>query len=175
MNDLYARITEKAKHKSIAKNTNLLREGELCNTFVILEKGILRHYFADSKGDEITKNFITAPDYFCYSLSSFVSQTPGIVQCETLSDVELWEMTYVDFQELMQNIDFSNFWNKKLSSFILRKERKEMALLRDNATQRYIQFMKDFPGVLNEIPHYYIASYLSVSPETLSRIRKSIS
>lgn len=175
MDKLHTRIIKKSKHKRIVKNTILLHEGELCNKFVYLEKGILRHYFTNKKGNDITKNFIKAPAYFCYSLSSFVSQTPGIIQCETLNEVELWEMTYENFQEMMKGLDFSNFWNNKLSSFILKKERKEIALLRDDATQRYIQFMKDFPGVLNEIPHYYIASYLSISPETLSRIRKSIS
>ena len=76
---------------------------------------------------------------------------------------------------MMRNLDFLNFWNNMLSSFILKKEKKEIALLRDSATQRYLQFLENFPGVLNEIPHYYIASYLSISPETLSRIRKSIS
>jgi len=175
MNELHTLIINKSKHKRIVKNSILLYEGEICNKFVYLEKGIIRHYFTDKKGNDITKNFIKAPAYFCYSLSSFVSQTPGIIQCETLSEVELWEIKYENFQEMMRNLDFLNFWNNMLSSFILKKEKKEIALLRDSATQRYLQFLENFPGVLNEIPHYYIASYLSISPETLSRIRKSIS
>jgi len=175
MNKLQEKIITYSKYKQVPKNTILLKEGELCKTFVYLKNGVIRHYFTDRSGDDITKNFIKAPTYFCYSLSSFVSQKPGIIECETLSDVELYEMSYNNFQEMMQNADFLNFWNNLLSTFILKKERKEIALLRDNATQRYIQFLKNFPGVLNEIPHYYIASYLSISPETLSRIRKSIS
>jgi len=175
MDKLQYKIISKSKFKKVPKNTILLKEGELCKTFVYLKKGIIRHYFTDRKGNDITKNFIKAPAYFCYSLSSFFSKIPGVIQCETLSEVELYEMTYENFLEMLQNFDFLNLWNNILSSFILKKEKKELALLRDNSTQQYLQFLKEFPGVLNEIPHYYIASYLSISPETLSRIRKSIS
>jgi len=142
---------------------------------VFLKDGITRHYFTDRKGNDVTKNFSTGPATFMYSISSFITQEPGIVQCETLSDAELYEVDYLSFQKLLKNPEFNTFWNNKLSKFIVKKENKEISLLRDDATTRYQTFLNDFPGLLNKIPHYYIASYLSISPETLSRIRKSIS
>ena len=95
--------------------------------------------------------------------------------CESLSEVEIFELKYEDFQELLRNSEFQSFWSDTLSKFIIKKENKEISLLKDSALHRYENFLKDFPGLLNEIPHYYIASYLSINPETLSRIRKQIS
>jgi len=173
--DIIKLLTENSKPRKVPKNTILLHEGEVCRSFVFLKDGITRHYFTDRKGNDVTKNFSTGPATFMYSISSFITQEPGIVQCETLSDVVLYEIDFQNFQKLLETPVFSDFWSKKLSKFIVKKENKEISLLRDDATTRYNTFLKDFPGLLNKIPHYYIASYLSISPETLSRIRKTIS
>jgi CRP-like cAMP-binding protein len=168
-------VISKSRYRKVPKNTILLEEGETCKTFVHMRKGIIRHFFTDQNGDDISKNFITAPGDFFYSISSFLTQTPSSVMCESLSEVEIFELKYEDFQELLRNSEFQSFWSDTLSKFIIKKENKEISLLKDSALHRYENFLKDFPGLLNEIPHYYIASYLSINPETLSRIRKQIS
>jgi len=175
MDRFLEKIISKSVYRREPKNTILLKEGELSKTFVHLKSGIIRHYFTDADGNDLTKNFLVGPCNFLFSMSSFISQTPGIVQCEALTEVEIYEMNYENFQKMLKDHEFLSFWNSKLINFILKKERKEIALIRDDATKRYLQFLKDFPGLLNKIPHYYIASYLSISPETLSRIRKNIS
>jgi len=175
MDEIYAKIISKSEYRQLPKNTRLLKEGDLCQTFVHLKRGVVRHSFINEEGEEITKNFIMAPAYFLYSLTSFLTQTASVVQCETLTDVELYELSMDDFNGLLSEVFFSKLWNGMLTNFIIKKEKKEMSLMKDNALERYERFLRDFPGLLNEIPHYYIASYLSISPETLSRIRKSIS
>lgn len=172
MDKLHKKILSKSKFIEFKKHTILLREDELSNTLVYLKKGVVRHYFLDINGNEITKNFITGPAFFVFSLSSFISQTRSFIQCETLTKVELYEMTPNNFSEMLKEREFLKFWNGLLSDFIIKKEKKELSFMKDSAFRRYEIFLKDFPGLLNEIPHYYIASYLSISPETLSRIRK---
>lgn len=175
MDELQIKIISKSEHKNIQKNEILLRESETCNTFVFLKRGIVRHSFSDVNGKDITKNFIIGPAYFFYSLSSFISQESSSVQCEALTEVELYEMKLDDFNQLLDNNKFYELWSKLLTSYIVKKEIKELSFMKDDALKRYELFLKDFPGLLNQIPHYYIASYLSISPETLSRIRKTIS
>lgn len=168
-------IISRSKHRRIPKNVLLLDEGEKCETFVFLKKGIVRHAYSDINGNDISKNFMVGPVYFFYSLSSFISKTRSSVRCETLSEVELYELSLDDFNLMLKNKEFAELWNSLLSGFILKKEVKELSFMKDSALKRYELFLKEYPGLLNQIPHYYIASYLSISPETLSRIRKSIS
>lgn len=175
MGNWHAEFIERARYRLVTKHTILHREGELCDTFVFLKSGVLRHYFVDNRGDDITKNILKGPGYLCYSFSSFVSRKPGIIQCDALSELELYELSHYDFCEMLTDPEFSAFWHQKISSFILKKEKKELSLIRDDAKTRYLAFLEDYPGLINEIPHFYIASFLSISPETLSRIRKSIS
>ncbi|TAJ09036.1 Crp/Fnr family transcriptional regulator [Marinilabiliaceae bacterium JC017] len=175
MDILIERIITKATHKRFPKNTILLKAGETADKFVFLKSGITRHFLIDSHGNDITKNFSQGPCFVLYSMSSFLSRTPSDIQLETLSDVELYELDYDSFVEMKSDPQFLELWNNILVNFVIKKEKKEIALLRDDTTRKYLDFLKDFPYLLNKIPHYYIASYLSVSPETLSRIRRKIS
>lgn len=175
LEQLHQLFTEKSTFKRYPKNTILLKEGAIANKMIYIKSGVVRHFFRDRDGNEITKNFIQAPNFFLYSLSSFITQTPTTVLCEALTDVELYELPREEYEQMMQNKKFIQLWNQMLTNYILKKEKKEMAVMQDKAITRYNQFLKDFPGLLNQIPHYYIASYLAISPETLSRIRKKIS
>ena len=173
MEDLETRILSKATHKKFKEKTILLEENKIADTFIFIKSGVVRHFFIDEKGDDITKNFILAPAYFAYSLSSFLSKEKGIIQCQALTDIEVYELAYVDFIELSKDNDFLTLWNNVIANFIIKKEKKELALLKKDAKIRYLDFLRDFPGLINIIPHYYVASYLSIAPETLSRIRKT--
>ncbi|MCT4614086.1 MAG: Crp/Fnr family transcriptional regulator [Marinifilaceae bacterium] len=174
MNTLIEYIKKNSTKRIEYKKTILLREGQIADKFIFIEKGIVRHFYVDKEGNDITKNFIIAPAYFMYSISSFISQKAGIVQCESLSPVLLWEISYDKFQEMLAENEFNELWQKVLVDFIVKKERKEISLLRESAKERYLNFMDEFPGLLNKIPHYYIASYLCIKPETLSRVRAKI-
>jgi len=168
-------IISKSSLKKIPKSTLLIKEGDICDTFIFLKKGIVHHSFLDINGNEIIKNFIVGPTYFFYSLSSFISKDNSAIQCKTLTNVELYEMNLENFKELLKQKYFFNLWNDLLSYYIIKKEKKELSFMKDDALTRYKNFLLDFPGLLNKIPHYYIASYLSISPETLSRIKRKIS
>ena len=176
MDKLLDKIRDKSKYRQCARNVILLEEGEIAKSLLFIKKGIIRHAFSDINGNDITKNFIIGPAYFFHSLSSFITQTPSMIYCETLSDVELYEMKHEDFKTLLkEDHEFQDLWNRLLSRYIIKKEIKELSMMKDSALKRYEMFLNDYPGLLNQIPHYYIAAYLSVTPETLSRIRKEIS
>ncbi len=175
MEKLKETILERSIFKKASKHTILLEEEGICDNIVYLKNGITRHFLLDHKGIDITKNFTVGPSFVLYSISSFLTKTGSQVQFEAISDIEYYELAYDDYLELMKSTEFVSFWNSMLTNFILKKEKKEISLLKYDAVTRYSIFLEDFPGLLNKIPHYYIASYLSITPETLSRIRKTIS
>jgi len=174
LEELVKIILSKSRFKAVSKNTILLQEGSICDRITYLKNGITRHFLLDAEGNDITKNFSVGPSFVAYSISSFLSQTESQIQFEALSNLEIYELSYNDYLELKNNPDFVILWNDLLSNYIYKKEKKEISLLKDNASKRYLDFLQDFPGLMNKIPQYYIASYLSITPESLSRIRKKL-
>ncbi len=137
-----------------------------------LKKGILRHYIKGKGGKEFTKNFIAAPHFTVPSLSDFFLQKPSGIYCEAITELEAIEWDYATMIEFAEK-------NPRMYKFLLlsvvkafhKKELKEIALNQQDAKTRYIQFMADFPELIHQVPLQYIASYLNIRPETLSRIR----
>jgi len=165
---------EKSELKTAEKNTILLKEGQVCDKIIYIQKGVTRHFIMDAQGKEITKNFTMESGFVLGSLSSFLTRTGRDIQFQALTDLEYYELSYSDYLELNKGPDFVEFWNGILGNYVIKKEIKEISFLRDDARKRYENFLEDFPGLLNRIPHYYIASYLGISSEALSRIRRRL-
>jgi len=167
MLDFLALGTEKCISKSkliLVPNTNTTKA-------YFLISGTIRHYTKqDSK--QFTKNLIRGPRFMLPSLTSFFLGTQSKIYCQALTDLKVIEWSREDL------LRFSDE-HPKMYKFFLRavvrafhtKELKEIAFIQLNAEQRYLQFLNDFPNLINEIPIQYIASYLGIRPETLSRIR----
>ena len=167
-------ILTKSFFRTIQKGEFLLKEGSICNTLFYIKNGVTRHFILDSKGIEFTKNFTQEGNLVLGSISSFLTNEKAITQLQALTDLEFYELNYTDFTELIKNPDFVNFWDTLLCNYIIKKEKKEIAMILGDASSRYLDFLHDFPNLINRIPHYYIASYLGISSETLSRIRRKL-
>lgn len=167
-------ILNKSDFRTIQKGEFLLKEGRVCNSLIYIKKGITRHLILDSKGIELTKNFTQEGNFVLGSISSFLTNEKTITQLQALTDLEYYELSYTNFTELMKNTDFVTFWDSLLCNYIIKKEKKEIAMVIGDASSRYLDFLNDFPNLVNRIPHYYIASYLGISSETLSRIRRKL-
>jgi CRP-like cAMP-binding protein len=167
-------ILSNSEFKTIQKGEYLLREGSVCNTLIYIIKGVTRHFVLGSNGKELTKNFTQEGNFVLGSISSFLTKEKAIIQLQALTYLEYYELDKIYFTKLMKNPDFIVFWDKILCNYIIKKEKKEIAMIQSDASSRYLGFLNDFPNLINRIPHYYIASYLGINPETLSRIRRKL-
>ena len=123
-------------------------------------------------GKDLTKYFIRPGDFFVGAVNYYDKNSVSI---QALNNCEILVTDYKTLEELSKTHAFvSEFKNNLLSEYVQMKQKRESNYLNLQSMERYRLFLKEFPSLLNEIPHYYIASYLGVSTTQLSRIRKKI-
>jgi len=160
--------------KSISAATFFIKEGETPYKIAYIIKGLFRYVYTNDKGDEFTKA-IFIENSFISSYSAMVQSHPSYFSIEALENSQVFEINWIDFNQLQQN---DIFWMKFLFKFIEKgyiiKEKRERDLLLLDAETRYKNFLIEFPGLNQRVKQSIIASYLGIKPETLSRIRKKI-
>jgi len=165
----------KGKFKSVSANEILFHENQTCNSILYLKKGVTRHFIITLDGKDITKNFTVEGNFVFYSISSFLTRKPSKIQFQAITECELLEWDRKLLKSHFPNENWLKFYNHLLENFAIKKEGKEISLLTEQALKKYEDFLKSKGRLLNIVPHYHIASYLGMSPETLSRVRKMIS
>ena len=148
-----------------------IRAGEVPRKFAYVEKGLFRYFYLHKKGTEFTKNFIPA-NHFVSSYSAMIAQKPSLMFIEALHDSEIYEINYQDWLKLSNG---HPCWNallvKMLEKAFVIKETRERELLLLDAQDRYNNFIRDFPALENSVKQHLIASYLGISPVSLSRLK----
>lgn len=168
-------IADKVKFESYKKGDQIVRLDQVCNALRFVKTGIYRVYKLEN-GKEITSYFnFENRNPFVASFVSMLTESPSNEIVECIEDGELLSIQYSDWKEMYTKSDRLNTFGRIMAEFnyVLAMERIE-ALQYHNATERYISFLKIYPNLMNLIPHHYIASYIGVAPESLSRIRKEI-
>ncbi len=167
-------FSSKLSRKEFAKKTLVLKAGQTENYLSFIEKGIIRFYMPGDEND-LTFSF-TFANSFVSAYDSFLTQLPCAYQVETLTDTVLWRLTHSDLQIIYKETGVGNLIGRHASEeLFLNKSRRELSLLRDSAEQRYLNLFKEQPHVIRDIPLKYIASYIGITPQALSRIRNRIS
>ena len=165
-------VTNKLTFAKIDRKQILLKEGEVCNYLYFVQKGLLRSFY-DKEGQDITNWFLLEND-LAISLLSFYRRQPSFETIETLEDSELLYIHYDDLMELYRKFPIFNVVGRVLTEeYYCRSEEKTIALRKQSATEKYADFMNQYPEIINRVPKKYIASYLGVTTETLSRIKAS--
>jgi CRP-like cAMP-binding protein len=158
------------------KKTILLREGETSRFIYWATKGIFRTGFTDKKGNDYTR-FFASPDTVPYlaAYSSFATQQPSTMFLETLEDGELLSWHY-DYIEKLQNAEpkWLKFFKKQLDNIFVLRDIKELQTYTYTPEERYLAFLETSPQLVLRVPQHYIASYIGISPEALSRIRRRL-
>lgn len=113
---------------------------------------------------------------FVSGYNSFLTQTPSVYNIETLTRTTLWRMSYKDLQTIYRETEIGNTIGRKAGEeLFLKKSQRELSLLNETAEQRYLNLFTEQRALLEKIPLKYIASYIGITPQALSRIRKRIS
>ncbi|HLQ99147.1 MAG TPA: Crp/Fnr family transcriptional regulator [Sphingobacterium sp.] len=160
--------------KKIPENTYLLRAGEKSQHIYFVEKGLLVSTTLNEKGSENVIHF-ASEDWFVAERNSLFDDQPSSVYIKT---IEPSTIVYIDkeFPRKASEISesFGCFNDQMLQKNILVQERRIQSLLSMSAKERYLLFLKTYPNIPLRVPQWMIASYLGVTPESLSRIRKEI-
>lgn len=150
-----------------------LREGVICKSIAFVEEGMMRTFYL-SDGKEVT-NCFCKEGTIATSYSSLITQKSSEIAIQAIEPTKLTVLTYKDLQKLY-NAD--GFWQQvgRLASEneFINSECHHRFLNHLSATDRYLQTLEKEPDLLQRVPLTYLASYIQVAPETLSRIRKKI-
>lgn len=152
----------------------LLRTGQVENFLSFVEFGVIRYYVPKEEG-EVTFDFAFS-NSFTSGYSSFITQLPAIYEAETLTKTVLWRISYKDLQTVYLESASGNLVGRlACEALFLKKTKREVSLLNRTPEERYLDLLNDQPQLLQHIPLQYIASYIGITPQALSRIRKRIS
>lgn len=160
--------------KTFSKGDFLLKEGEVCRFTFFVESGLLRMYSVDANGKEHIIQF--APEnwlisdrsslYFNEKSSYFIDAVED--STVLLLDIDFFSRLSARFPNAVENNDLL------LQRHIRNLQNRVNSLLSDTAEERYLKFIKMYPDVLLRVPQWMVASYLGITPESLSRVRKEL-
>ncbi|MFD1770450.1 Crp/Fnr family transcriptional regulator [Sphingobacterium suaedae] len=163
----------KLQHVEFPKKAIILEQGKTEKHLSFIEKGMIR-FFKPRLDQDFTfafafeKSFVSAYD-------SFLTQQPSTYNIEAMTDCVLWRITYDDLHAIYENTTVGDRIGRKVAEDIyLKKMKREIALLDDTAKKRYLDLMKEQPKLIQYIPLKYLASYIGIRPQSLSRIRRQI-
>jgi len=143
------------------------------NFLSFIEKWIIRKYIPKDF-DGINIDFAFAGS-FVNAYDSFVTQVPSSCQIESITDSIIWNISYDDLQEIYTKTEIGNVIGRLASEDqYFKKSNRELAFLTKSAEERYLDLFNKQPHLLQLIPLKYIASYIGVASQSLSRIRKNI-
>ncbi|MDJ1503121.1 Crp/Fnr family transcriptional regulator [Xanthocytophaga agilis] len=168
-------IKAKFSYKAIAKSDFLLKEGQVCHSLSFVGTGLLRTYSLDESGSEITTHF-GYDDSFVVSFPSFRNQRASFEYIRALTDCQLLVIEYKKVQDLFKQMPkWESIYRKVIEDAYACMEERNYILQMLPAGKRYdLLIQNGHPIILQKAQLGYIASYLGITQETLSRIRKRL-
>lgn len=160
--------------RKLKKGEFLQKENQVCNEVVFVEKGILRSFFVNHKGDEIT-NCFAFENEFMASFASFITEEKAEENIQALTDTEVQVLSRKGLEKLYQSGYNWQETGRKLTEIeFVNLNKRMISFQKLSSTQRYEELYKNHQKYLQLIPLQYLASYLGITPRHLSRIRKAV-
>jgi CRP-like cAMP-binding protein len=152
----------------------LLEEGKVCKNVAFINHGLMR-YFINDDGEERTMYFNKENEFVSY-YPSFLSHLPSETYIQALEPTELFVIDYANLQTFYEKVSGGQKFGRLAIEQVFLSAMKQLnSFYTDAPEKRYQEFLLSYPGLAQRIPQYYIASYVGIKPQSLSRIRKRIS
>ena len=166
-------ILENFDTKFIKKKTTILATGAISKEIYLILSGCMRLFY-EKDGEEISAYFFTE-GMFAGSYESFISQQPARHTIEALEDCEVLSIQYENWQELLLTVPRMNeFVRKILEVVFISLHQLFTSQILESPEERYLNLMKYKPGLMKRIPQHHIATFLGITPVSLSRIRNRV-
>lgn len=159
---------------SIKRKKKLLTAGEVCKDFFFVGSGCFRMFGVDNKGFEHNIQFAAENDWIA-DISSFYSQKPSQLHIEALEASEVFRISRQDLTGLFLSVPRLNrIFKVMIEQKYIELQNRVLQNFSSTAELRYLAFLEQYPHLKNRLPNTQIASYLGITPEFLSKIRKDI-
>lgn len=157
--------------RMVPKKTILLSAGEICNFEAYINKGCIREYFIDDNGMELTLQFATE-DWWVSDITSFEDQIPSDMYIEALEDCELLVLTRQSKENLINQVpQLERMFRLMIQRHLSKLQKRLFKTVSSSAMDQYVEFVNRYPSTSQRVAQQYIASYLGITPEFLSRLR----
>jgi CRP-like cAMP-binding protein len=165
-------IAEHFTKKEFTKNDLILKEGQVCDHYIFLEKGFMRAFAHDQDGNDITTNFYTNGQ-LVFEVYSFFNRTRSKENIQALTDSTTWYISYDQLNMLFHSIyEFREFGRSILVKGFSSLKNRMLTTITGTAEERYAELLSTNPEIFQNAHLRHIASYLGITDTSLSRIRK---
>ncbi|MDX1636591.1 MAG: Crp/Fnr family transcriptional regulator [Balneolaceae bacterium] len=170
--DILASLT---RTKRVRRRQFLAEQGEICRYENFVVEGCLRCYHLDEDGKEHVVQF-AVEDWWISDMQSFLTQSPAHFNVDSVEPSVVIQFGYKELQELFRRVPkFERFFRLIIQNAFIATQKRIVASYSKDAGKRYIEFKNRYPDIEKRVPQYMVASYLGISPEFLSKIRRRIS
>lgn len=170
--DAADRIRAVCKYKTIKKKNFFLQEGDIMKHYVFVEQGCLRSYSVDDNGFEHILQF-APPGWWISDMRSLLLQTPASLNIDAVDDSEVVLISVTDMEKLYDTVPVLNRFFRMLSERALAaQQHRVIDSLSLSAKERYNNFCRQYPSLITCLPQKYVASYIGITPEFLSKMLK---
>ncbi|MDR4953699.1 Crp/Fnr family transcriptional regulator [Chryseobacterium sp. ES2] len=159
--------------KKLEKGDFLLRNGEICRHDSYIISGVLKAFCIneDNGNEEIL--FLAIDHWWATDIASFSKQKPSIYNIQAVEKTKLLQISHQSFQKMLKEIpSLEKYFRIILEGYLGTLEKRVVFNHMHKAEQKYYDFLETYPNISSRVPQYLIASYLGVTPEFISRIRK---
>jgi CRP-like cAMP-binding protein len=161
--------------KKLRKKQYFLQEGNVAFHTAWVAKGCMRTFSVNKNGIEQTMQ-LAIEGWWATDMYSFLTGEPAMYNIEAVEDCELLVIDKVGREKVFERVPgFERLMRILIEKNLVANQQRLNALMGQNADERYISFIKKYPQIVQRVPQHMIASYLGITPETLSRIRKQLS
>ncbi|MEO6667922.1 MAG: Crp/Fnr family transcriptional regulator [Ferruginibacter sp.] len=165
-------FTSLLKRRKLKRKQFLLQAGDVCRYESFVNKGCLRTYSVNEKGQEHVLQF-SIEDWWVGDLHSFLTADESVYNIEALEDCELLQLDKDSLDKLYKEVPkFERFFRILVQAAFISLQKRISTSLGERAEDRYTNFIGKYPQLEQRLPQHQLASYLGITPESLSRIRK---
>jgi CRP-like cAMP-binding protein len=168
--ELKSRLTE----KKVKRRQFILQEGDVCRHYTFVAKGCFKMFKVDNKGQEHNLQFAIENEWIA-DIGSFHSEKPSELYIEALEPSTILQIAKPDLLSLYTHYQkFDRNFRVLIENEFINLQKRVLQNISSTAEERYLDFLKNHPNLFNRISNVQIASYIGVTPEFLSKIRKNL-
>lgn len=167
-------IIDSFKPKELAKKETLLFKGDISNHMRFITKGCLRSYYINEEGQEYIVQF-GIKNWWVNDLFSYLTNSPAQHYVQALQPTTVLQIHRDNLEELFKSVPImERFFRIKMQNAYVANQNRTLKSMSETAELRYLNFIKKYRDIEQVVPQYMVASYLGITPEHLSTIRKSL-